>query len=866
MSKYESGLRIDNQKFSYELDISAAGSLRAVGITNKITGDHFEFGRRDELRLWIDTAISRIEIKNWKRVNTGPSDTDPDEDPGFKSGYFRCDVDDKQWERFIIPLGSRDRYTWARTSFSLPDSTGSLPDSTGQPVTIVLGGYGLYDSDWMRVFLNGTEILLRVETAHWREPAVLRLDPEDAYYGLLRFGGDNVLAIQMKGYRAETAKLQKANGLAPCNEMKIGACTPILFDQYVTVGEPSEAIDFVVCSHETQNRDESAELAIELEARGKPIHATIRYAWEEDSSTLRRFTSIMNSGSPSICLLDAELGDYQTNGAASEGFVGFPVHVNSQLFFGLAHPAGLCQGLDGRVRLTQFSGKTLSPGDTVDLMEVVVGIAGEGQSPAAFRDHIKGRCRRVARKHDKPYALFEGCGTWDTEEEGSILSEEYVLEILDGIAKMGERHTLCFDALTLEAWLDTAGDLTSFYKNGTDCSYLIEDCNIIEPGDYFESGWPDGPGRVFDRIRNAGAQVGLWFDSSLRKWSIGRNPAVASCGIAPERGFISKAINQTGTGQFDGENILCRASEPYKSLFGQGISTHIRDNGVWLFKLDNLFKNCWNENHGHRIGKYSIEAICSSVIENLQAWDKENPDCLLIGYWGYRSPWWLLWVDTIYESGLFIEAGQPCGWETKYKRDSVTRALDQSEWYACHAGDVPSLCKDSLGIWLASTTWNSNVGKERWQEGFVMDLCRGSLLSQLWGHPKWLTDEDVRDLATFTALLRKYPECFRNSRFILGNPWKDNLYGYLCSSADRAFIALNNGGPSDAEAELKLSAEWGLPQDNEWQIFQRWPRSEKYFPSDGEEVASGTVSLRMEPWDIVLLEVVPDLPPPARFF
>lgn len=842
MSKNESGLRIDNQRFSYELDTSESGSLRAVGITNKITGDHFNLGRGDELRLWIDTAISRIELKNWKQVTTGPSDTDPDEDTGFKSGHFQCEVDDEQWQRFIIPIGSRDRYTWARTSFA-------LPDSAGQPVTIVLGGYGLYDFDWMRVFLNGTEILLRVETARWREPAVLRFDPEDADYELLCFGGDNVLALQMKGYRAETAKLQEANRLDPRNEMEIGICTPILFDQYVTVGEPSEAIDFVVRSHETQSTNESTELIVELEARGKPIHADIRYVWEEDSPTLRRFTAIKNSGSTSICLLDAELGDYETNGAASEGFVGFPVHVNNQLFFGLAHPAGLCQGLDGRVRLTQFSGKTLSPRDTVDLMEVVVGAAGEGQSPAAFRDHIAGRCRRVARKHDKPYAFFEGCGTWDTDEEGHVLSEEFVLEILDGMEKMRERHALCFDALTLEAWLDTAGDLTSFYKNGTACSYLTEDYGIIEPGDYFEGGWPDGPGRVFDRIRDVGARVGLWFDSSLGKWSIGRNPAVASCRTASERGLISKL-------GFDGADILCRASEPYKSLFGEGISTHIRENSVRLFKLDNLFKNCWNENHGHRIGKYSIDAICSSVIEDLQAWDRENPDGLLIGYWGYRSPWWLLWVDTIYEPGLNIEAGQPCAWETKYKRDAVTRALDQAEWYTCHAGDVPSLCKDSLGIWLAPTTWNGKVGKERWQEGFVMDLCRGSLLSQLWAHPKWLTDEEVGDLATFTALLRKYPECFRNSRFILGNPWKDNLYGYLCSNADRAFIALNNGGPTDAEAELKLSAEWGFPEDSEWQIFQRWPRSEKYFPSDGKKLSRGSVSLKMEPWDIVLLEIV----------
>ena len=94
MSNNESGLRIDNQKFSYELDTTESGSLRAVGITNKITGDHLNLGRGDELRLWIDTAISRMELKAWKQVTTDPSDTDPDEDTGFKSGHFQCEVDD----------------------------------------------------------------------------------------------------------------------------------------------------------------------------------------------------------------------------------------------------------------------------------------------------------------------------------------------------------------------------------------------------------------------------------------------------------------------------------------------------------------------------------------------------------------------------------------------------------------------------------------------------------------------------------------------------------------------------------------------------------------------------------------------------
>jgi hypothetical protein len=58
-----------------------------------------------------------------------------------------------------------------------------------------------------------------------------------------------------------------------------------------------------------------------------------------------------------------------------------------------------------------------------------------------------------------------------------------------------------------------------------------------------------------------------------------------------------------------------------------------------------------------------------------------------------------------------------------YARDSITQKLDQAQWYS---SDVPVLGKDSLGVWLSDWGWNSSVGKERRQEGFVMDICRAS--------------------------------------------------------------------------------------------------------------------------------------------
>ncbi len=68
---------------------------------------------------------------------------------------------------------------------------------------------------------------------------------------------------------------------------------------------------------------------------------------------------------------------------------------------------------------------------------------------------------------------------------------------------------------------------------------------------------------------------------------------------------------------------------------------------------------------------------------------------------------------------------------TLYYRDSVTLNLDMSTQFA---KTIPSINKDSLGVWLAENRWGNFMAHERWREALVMDLGRGSLLfPQLWG-------------------------------------------------------------------------------------------------------------------------------------
>ena len=164
--------------------------------------------------------------------------------------------------------------------------------------------------------------------------------------------------------------------------------------------------------------------------------------------------------------------------------------------------------------------------------------------------------------------------------------------------------------------------------------------------------------------------------------------------------------------------------------------------------LISQFPCCNNPAHSHLPGPlYSFEAINNEVIDFLRDLDKACPDVFVMLYWGYRSPWWLLYGDTLFDSGLGIEAATPTSQPAPYIRDSVTQKLDQAQWVANE--NMPALGKDSLGIWLSNWEWNSQVGKERWQEGFVMDICRGSMLAQIWADRDFLSPPEWDQLATF---------------------------------------------------------------------------------------------------------------------
>ena len=625
--------------------------------------------------------------------------------------------------------------------------------------------------------------------------------------------------------------------------LSLGGGPEVEFD----IGLPGQALvtpKLTVKTGSARTVEDCQEAAFELVATDPAVTARVVYRWTDREPVLHKWVSISNGGkSVWNRLLNVRLGVYRTDATLDDrdpdfplyltkehlgGPVvafedpigrkrGFPSYVEGQFFLSLAHPAGFALRKDKTVTLQQLPGVRLAPGATFDCMEAVYGVAARGQARQACVKQLHDRMLRVRRGRDKPLAIFEPFGSKPSfrcnaaEDFLSSDPEEYLLSNLAKVDAARRESGLKWDYYAIEFWHDPAGDLVT----PNVCTF------------------PNGFAKVLREIARQGMKPGLWIDSGqIGVWTIWDNPAVKNA--------------RTSSGG------LCRASDAVSRLYLEGFTRQIRENGVRLLKFDNLLDRCDEPGHDHLPGDYSTEPICNHIIQLYRDLDRLCPEVMIMLYWRYQSPWWLEHADTLFDIGTKIEAASFAPWPTFRARDSVTRRLDEARWMV---KDIPTVGWDPLGIWLSDWPWNSCIGKEAWQTGMVMDLCRGQLLAQLWSDAPVLTPPERAQAAEFIALLKARPECFANSRFILGNPWKNEPYGYCCSDGRRAFLAINNGVLRDTTVELRFGPALGLPQGKRWDLYRRYPLPAQL--RQGGQGFTSSARLPLRAMEIVLLEVVP---------
>jgi hypothetical protein len=801
-------VELHSPDFVYRLN--TADGLKGVSWTNLLTDRTISLGLGPELEVDLDVSDERIAITEWRCTHSQSGDGAPDEDIGYREGFFKPDGDDSQWQRITSPAmqgpGSVTGFDWARTRVVIP------PKARNKHLTLVIGGFGVFDYRYTRVFVGGRQVAEREACTRWHEPLSIELGPQSDIHRHLRFGQENVIALQLSGFVDRVPRLdqldpQRARALA------MRSVWPAQYEQYLLIGRPPITPELRVVGYQVERHPSSCEAIFRLRADDQPIAATVRYQYSDGQGALRKFVDVTNMGKQPLTVLNIRLGDYATDIGVSDGEQGFPVYLDGQYFMTLAHPSGWAMGQDGRVSLRHYPGATLLPEQKLHAMETVYGVADAGRARDHFIAYVRSRTRRVDRGHDRPYAIFDNFGSWPLRdpEHGDMFTKNTEKAMLHGLERLSEMQKLTgrqFDLCNIHLWFDINSKMTRF-----------------DPQRF-----PHGFAPIKKKLDELGIAPGLWIASHYGSWAT-VHPSFAGC---------------------------CRAQEPLRSAYAEAFRFHIRENGVRLAKFDGQEAMCYHPGHNHLPGVYSTEAIHNAVIDTLRGLDDENPDVFLMLYWGHRSPWWLLHGDTLFEPGVFVEAAHPGPYPTMYARDSVTQGLDQAHWF-CQ--DVPRIGKDSLGVWLSDWWWNSSIGKERWQEGLVMDMCRGSLLLQLWADYDWLSPPEWTQMATLFDLVRAAPECFAHCRFVLGNPWRNEPYGYCCGNGQRAFIALNNCTWRDKTLTLELNAAWGLPNGRRWDLYRWYPDPARL---NGKDKFFGqNASIAMRPFEIILLEAVPSGEPPS---
>jgi hypothetical protein len=832
-------LTLSNQYFRWTIDISAG--LKAVQCENLLTGARVDLhgGEEASLRFFgpkfgdlVDArgrylaGQQRIELGDWKKAPGGGLDKDPNHEDGFTAGFLRSDLNDLEW-RFTHPpwaSGSAPNpsgYNWFRHRVYIP------ANAMGRPVCFGLGGSGLSDFGNHRFFLNGVLIGEREIEEKWNEPEIIRLNPGGPGYDAIRFsqhGNNPVNVLAVQAWNLFDQRSKELRELDPGQFHQSNYRYGGLQEQFVAIGEAYKDVDFVkVTNVDIESEGDQGRVCLTLQSSLATLSlALLWYEWSADEPALRKWFEFSNIGGPPDALLQVNLGNYLMDLPSSRGTMGFPVYLNDEIFFGISNPAGVAHGGFGTVRLFTLPGKPMWPKVKYTSKQAVIGFGGTGGARQAFFNYI---LERAPRKQQSG-VLWNGFGSvwcknpkgwvptveppdWqvtDPPTEGKLMAQFDKMEELQN--SMGLHFDYC--------WIDHGWTSPQVFPFKTGQNYAgFMKFNLDE---FSYTGWPDGPERMIDRIHNMGMKIGIWFAGHS-----------------------------------------CDALEDSQLVWRQALKHHILINKVDGFKFDPPgTTNDWSLEHNHMPGKYSREPKVDAAIRSVYGYARELKPDIFLQLYGGNSPWWLLWHDTMIGRGIGMEAATLSYMPTLFVRDSIAISIDQAAWYS---QDLPSQGKDSLGVWVSPTLWNNHVGRDHWLPHFVLDISRGSALAQPWFN--LLTDDIHPDeMPTFvhlTRLLKRSPDCFLNTKALLGSPWKEEPYGYLGSNGQKSFLTVNNPTWVDQLINIELGPEIGLESGKEWEVYMHFPVISRVAAGTKKTWRTGErLSWYQSPFEVVLLEITPE--------
>ena len=482
-----------------------------------------------------------------------------------------------------------------------------------------------------------------------------------------------------------------------------------------------------------------------------PYSLELRYTTEPDAWFVRKQLTLIPRGRP-VFIARVSLQEFRPwESPQTFSGPGQPVYVGD-LFFGVEYPSARNAVEQGRVVCDYPVGLRAGPrGYTSE--SAVIGTAEAGR----VRDRFLAYLDRVRSFPVRPFLLYN---TWYDLRN---YSDQEVLRTLARFPPDFQLQSVVLD----DGWDD-------FHK-------------LWSPD---PQRFPQGFAPLHSALETHGAKLGLWM-SPLGGYSLN---------------LLRRLFFSLGQGFEKSPLGFCIAGKHYSQWFQNQMLKSVREDGIAYFKLDNLTARCPFPQHGHRVGRFGQAGLSDAFIAVMDAVKAAKPEVVLnITRGAWLSPWWLKHCDVVWPGGLdywFAGAGSKRQQSITY-RDTVLykRLRIEQAQFPIHSLMTHGIIKGQL-----QDLGDRGENLRDFQDDATMYFGRGVMMWELYLTPATLSAEEWRFLEKTIAWAGKNAELLQNSRMVLGDPGRGEVYGYAHRRGPTGLLVLRN--PAATEQCLKL--DWSI--------------------------------------------------------
>jgi len=499
-----------------------------------------------------------------------------------------------------------------------------------------------------------------------------------------------------------------------------------------------------------------------------------------------------------ICLIDFRVG--RTGEFTVFPGAGQPAYKGN-LFFAIAYPLSevKASGLDLSIC---YEPHQLIDSNGYLSHTAIIGVSEPAQTQKWFMKYVDEFRHRKA----EPYILYN---SW-YDLPGTV-NEEGLIRAIQGIkSHLTDPYGIKLDAVVIDDGWDNYQKLWQFDSQK----------------------FPQGIEPVKLAAELIGAKPGMWFSPAGGYAERKYKRITGTLGQGYEKNWLSLNLVRNG---------FCPAGEKYHQEFKKRIMEMTAD-GVAYFKLDNIGTTCFVPWHKHPAGKASKVAITDALIDVMKESHRLNPEAyfnITVGSW--LSPFWLQDADCVWMGGMDYGFSGPGSQREKnitYKDQNLYRIFQEQNLQFPFNGIM------THGVIKGRHQFPETGPVEEFERDVIMYLARGVSMWELYLSPDILTEQEWSALARWILWAKQNWNILKNTRMVLGDPNKLEIYGYLHQTDEQALLIMRN--PSDKVQTLSISPDQlGLPEMSE--VIQEYPSSENFNFQDLP------IRLELKPFEVKIL-------------